>query len=82
MKSHFTVAALVAAAGAAGAIMAAPIASAEPLQPTCQDAGGNIVSGSSTVCTKPGNAQITSSPGILGATQWGMWPWFGGMGVL
>jgi hypothetical protein len=80
MKSRFTVAALLAAAGAAGAIMAAPLASAEP-HTNCTQAG-NIVSGTSTVCQSPGNAQITSSPGQLGETQWGMWPWGGGMWVL
>lgn len=79
MKSRFTVAALLAAAGAAGAIMAAPIASAEPTN--CTNTG-NIVSGTSNVCTSPGNAQITSSPGQLGETQWGMWPWGGGMWAL
>ncbi|ANW63081.1 MULTISPECIES: hypothetical protein [Mycolicibacterium] len=81
MKSRLTVAALLAAAGAAGAIMAAPLASAEPPRTDCTQAG-NIVSGTSTVCQSPGNAQITSSPGQLGETQWGMWPWGGGMWVL
>jgi hypothetical protein len=80
-SSRLTVAALIAAAGAAGAIFASPIASAQPAEPTCTNAG-NVVSGTSTVCTSPGNAQITSSPGILGAEQWGMWPWYGGIGVL
>lgn len=82
MKSRLTVAAMIAAAGAAGAILAAPIASANPLQPDCQQTGGNVVSGTSTVCTSPGNAQITSSPGELGAESWGMWPWGGGMWTL
>jgi hypothetical protein len=82
MKSRMSVAAMVAAAGVAGALFAAPIASAEPLQPNCQQEGGNVISGSSTVCTEPGNAQITSSPGLLGAEGWGMWPWAGGMWAL
>ena len=80
MKSRLTVAALMAAAGAAGAILAAPIASAEPTN--CTNTG-NVVSGTSNVCTSPGNAQITSSPGSLGQQQWGMWPWYGGgIGIL
>lgn len=85
IKSRWTAAALFAAAGAAGAIAiaAAPLASAEPT--SCNNAG-SIVSGSSTVCQSPGNAQITSSPGQLGETQWGMWPWgyggYGGIGIL
>ena len=79
MKSRLTVAALMAAAGTAGAILAAPIASAEPTN--CTNTG-NIVSGTSNVCVSPGNAQITSSPGSLGQQQWGMWPWYGGIGVL
>ena len=80
IKSRWTTATLLAAAGAAGAIIAAPLASAEPT--TCTNAG-NIVSGTSTVCQSPGNAQITSSPGQLGETQWGMWPWGygGGYGI-
>ncbi len=83
INSRWTTAALLAAAGAAGAIIAAPSASAEPTN--CTNAG-NIVSGTSTVCQSPGNAQITSSPGQLGETQWGMWPWgyggYGGIGIL
>ncbi|MFI2839284.1 hypothetical protein [Mycolicibacterium sp. PDY-3] len=82
ITSRLTVAALLAGAGAVGAIMASPLASAEP---SCTQAG-SIVSGSSTVCQTPGNAQITSSPGELGETQWGMWPWgyggYGGIGIL
>ena len=81
MKSRLTVATMLAAAGAAGALLAAPLASAEPPHTSCTQAG-NIVSGTSTVCQSPGNAQITSSPGQLGETQWGMWPWGGGMWVL
>jgi hypothetical protein len=82
IKSRWTAAALLAAAGAAGAIVAAPLASANPVQTECTNAG-NIVSGTSTVCQSPGNAQITSSPGQLGETQWGMWPWGygGGYGI-
>lgn len=83
IKSRWTAAALLAAAGAAGAVIAAPLASAEPTN--CTNAG-NIVSGTSTVCSSPGNAQITSSPGQLGETQFGMWPWgyggYGGIGIL
>ncbi|MGB3486356.1 MAG: hypothetical protein WBB07_29565 [Mycobacterium sp.] len=82
MKSPLTVAAMLAAAGAAGAIMSAPLASADPsTQPSCTQAG-SIISGSSTVCQSPGNAQLTTSPGELGMTQFGMWPWGGGIGVL
>lgn len=79
--SRWTAATLLAAAGAAGAILTAPLASAVPGDTTCTQAG-NQISGTSTVCQSPGNAQITSSPGALGATQWGMWPWMGGIGVL
>lgn len=83
IKSRWTAAALLAAAGAAGAIVAAPLASAQPM--SCTNTG-NIVSGTSNVCTSPGNAQITSSPGQLGETQFGMWPWgyggYGGIGIL
>ncbi len=84
ITSRLTVVALLAGAGAVGAIMAAPLAAAEE-SPSCSQAG-SIVSGSSTVCQTPGNAQITSSPGELGETQWGMWPWgyggYGGIGIL
>ncbi|WP_236950281.1 hypothetical protein [Mycobacterium sp. MS1601] len=81
MKSRWTVATLL-AAGAIGCTVAAPLASAEePDMPSCTNAG-NIVSGTSTVCQSPGNAQLTTSPGELGETQFGMWPWGGGIGVL
>lgn len=83
ITSRWTTAALLAAAGTAGAILAAPMAAAEPMN--CTDTG-NIVSGTSNVCQSPGNSQITSSPGQLGETQFGMWPWgyggYGGIGIL
>lgn len=82
MRSRVTVVTLLATVGAVGGIMTAPLAGAEePDMPTCTNAG-NIVSGTSTVCQSPGNAQLTSSPGELGETQFGMWPWGGGIGVL
>ena len=81
IKSRWTAATLLAAAGAAGPILSAPLASAVPGDTQCTNAG-SFVSGSSTVCQSPGNAQITASPGQLGETQFGMWPWAGGIGVL
>lgn len=80
MKSRLAVASMIAAAGVAGAILAAPIASAEPQN--CQNTGGSAATGSTTVCSSPGNAQITTSPGYLGSEGWGMWPWAGGMWAL
>ena len=84
IKSRLTVATLIAGAGAVGAILAAPMASAEET-PSCTQAG-NVVAGTSTVCQSPGNAQLTASPGMLGESQFGMWPWGGaygyGIGVL
>ncbi len=82
MKARLTIAALVAAAGMCGPVVIAPLAAAdEPDIPSCTNAG-NIVSGSSTVCQSPGDAQLTTSPGELGQTQFGMWPWSGGIGIL
>lgn len=62
---------LIAAAGAAAAILAAPIAAA---QPGCENAGGaGALGGSDTVCESPGNAQIVATPPEY-AYPWGnMW---------
>ena len=72
--------------GTAAALLSAPIAAAEPdggggpdnpLLPTCEATGGSFISGSSTDCAEAGDAQITASPGILGA---GFGP-YGGFGM-
>ncbi|WP_064630548.1 hypothetical protein [Mycobacteroides immunogenum] len=83
MTSRFAVATFLAGIGALGAIAVAPLASAdEPDMPDCTHAG-SMISGSSTLCESPGNAQLTSSPGELGEQpEYGMWPWGGGIGVL
>ncbi|TQK29645.1 hypothetical protein [Arthrobacter sp. SLBN-53] len=82
MKARLAIAALLTATGICGPVLVAPLAAAdEPDIPSCTNAG-NIVSGSSTVCQSPGDAQLTSSPGELGQTQFGMWPWSGGIGIL
>lgn len=82
MKVRLTVAASLVGAGLGAVIVAAPLALAEePDMPSCTNAG-SIISGTSTVCGSPGNAQLTTSPGELGESQFGMWPWGGGIGVL
>ena len=78
---------LACSAGAAAALLAAPIASADPdggggpnnpLLPSCEAEGGNFVSGGATDCAEAGNSQITASPGILGA---GIGMGYGGFGM-
>jgi hypothetical protein len=68
-----TIAGLLAAAGAALAIAAAPVASAEPLLPRCEEEGGGAFAGATTECASPGNVQVETSPNIYG--QFGMFPW-------
>jgi hypothetical protein len=56
---------VVAAAGAAAAILAAPVASATPAPglPQCVDTGGaEAIGGSTTECATPGNVQINATP--------------------
>jgi hypothetical protein len=57
---------LIAAAGAATAILAAPAAVAQPSDPTlpaCTDTGGaEAIGGSTTECVTPGNVQINATP--------------------
>jgi len=58
---------LIAAGGAAAAILAAPVAVAQPgdssTLPSCTDTGGaEALGGSTTECTTPGNVQINATP--------------------
>jgi hypothetical protein len=57
---------LLAAAGAAAAIVTAPAAVAQPgdsTLPSCTDTGGaEALGGSTTECTTPGNVQINATP--------------------
>lgn len=82
---HF-LALLACCIGTAAALVVAPIAAADPdggggannpLLPSCEAEGGNIVSGGATDCAEAGNSQITASPGILGAGGMG----YGGFGM-
>jgi hypothetical protein len=70
------IAPLLAAAGAAAAVLAAPAASAQPnpTLPQCVNTGGaGIYGGSSTECASPGNVQINATPPVY-AGPWGnMW---------
>lgn len=62
---------LLAAAGAAAAICAAPMAAADPNPPlpSCTDLGGSTTS----ECATPGNVQIDASPSIVEPTY--LYPW-------
>ena len=65
---------LIAAAGAAAAILAAPSAVAEPSPslPQCVDTGGaEAIGGSTTECATPGNVQINATP----AEPTYLYPW-------
>jgi hypothetical protein len=56
---------LIAAAGTATAILAAPsaLAQPEPTLPQCVDTGGaESIGGSTTECATPGNVQINATP--------------------
>ena len=59
---------LIAAAGAAAAILAAPPAGAEPQPPlpACTDLGGDVVTGGvTTECATPGNVQLEATPPVV-----------------
>lgn len=66
---------LIAAAGIAGALAAAPIASAQPANPTlpqCTDTGGaQAIGGTTTECVTPGNVSINATP----AEPTYLYPW-------
>ncbi|HEX2213041.1 MAG TPA: hypothetical protein VHH12_06245 [Mycobacterium sp.] len=66
---------LIAAAGIAGALAAAPLAGAEPANPTlpqCTDTGGaQAIGGTTTECVTPGNVSINATP----AQQEYVGPW-------
>jgi hypothetical protein len=56
---------VLAAAGAAAAILAAPTAAAQPNSPLpqCTSVGGDEMTGTATTeCATPGNVQINASP--------------------
>jgi hypothetical protein len=56
---------LIAAAGAAAAILTAPAATAQPddTLPACTNIGGaEAIGGSTTECVTPGNVQINATP--------------------
>ncbi|MCV7168568.1 MULTISPECIES: hypothetical protein [Mycolicibacterium] len=56
---------LLAAGGAAVAILAAPAAGAAPGLPQCVNTGGSAaLGGSSTLCESPGNAQLNATPPV------------------
>ena len=63
---------LIAAAGAATAIVAAPAAIADTTLPSCTDTGGaQALGGSTTECETPGNVQINATP----AEPTYLYPW-------
>ncbi|MGX9787954.1 hypothetical protein [Mycobacterium sp. MMS18-G62] len=53
---------LIAAAGAAAALGAAPAAIADTTLPSCIGVGGNDVTGGATECATPGNVQLNATP--------------------
>ena len=88
MQSRTAMKLIVAAAGMAATLGAAPIAAAEPgadtpLLPGCEVTGGStVIGGQNTDCASPGNVQIDATPndlGIMGAEidepMWGMIGW-------
>jgi hypothetical protein len=54
---------LIAAAGAAAAVLIAPTAVADTTLPSCTDVGGPTAMGAGTTeCATPGNVQIDATP--------------------
>lgn len=51
--------------GAAVAVLAAPIAAADPsLLPQCEETGGGTYGGQTTECATPGNVQLDTTPQV------------------
>lgn len=56
---------MIATAGAAAAILAAPTAGADSTLPSCTNVAGDPVSGGTTTeCATPGNVQLNATPPI------------------
>ena len=76
MQKRQSLALLGAAAGAAAALVTAPLALADengggspgnPLLPGCEVTGGSqVIGGQTTDCATPGNVQIDATPNDLG----------------
>ena len=64
------------AGGVAAAMAAAPTAAADPAPCEVTGAGGGYQGGQNTVCSSPGNAQISSTPPVY-AMPWTGDPFYG-----
>ena len=68
---------LAAGAGMAAAMLAAPLAAAEPgadnpLLPGCETTGGSaVLGGQTTDCASPGNVQIDATPEFIPGNEYG-----------
>ncbi|MCB0933530.1 MAG: hypothetical protein KDB71_16750 [Mycobacterium sp.] len=66
---------LVAGAGVAAALGAAPLAAAQPQDPqlpSCEETGGSsVLGGQTTDCASPGNIQIDATPEFIPGDDYG-----------
>ena len=73
MKARLSALAVLVAGGVSAVIAAAPIATADPLLPSCEDTGGSaVIGGQTTECATPGNVEIDATPPV---PNYGMFPW-------
>ncbi len=76
-RKRHSLALLVAGAGLAAALGAAPMAAAEPganepLLPGCETTGGSsVLGGQTTDCASPGNVQIDATPNFIPGDMYG-----------
>lgn len=71
-RKRHSLALLVAGAGVAAALVAAPTAAADPQLPSCEDTGGSsVLGGQVTDCASPGNVQIDATPQYIPGDDYG-----------
>ena len=63
---------IAAGIGLAAALGSAPLASANPLLPSCETMGGSaVLGGQTTDCASPGNVQIDATPEFIPGEMYG-----------
>lgn len=76
-RTRLSLTLLAAGASMAAAMLAAPLASAEPgadnpLLPGCETTGGSaVLGGQTTDCASPGNVQIDATPEFIPGNEYG-----------
>lgn len=71
-RTRQSLALFAAGVGVAAALGGAPLASADPQLPSCEDTGGSsVLGGQITDCASPGNVQIDATPEFIPGDMYG-----------